>query len=82
MLDRPTPSACEDQEVENELKELASLARLVTYARERANQIGAEFPAYCLELALGAILQEMYPGMGNPDFVADERDAWLRSQPH
>ncbi len=82
MLESPLKSMCEDNEVENELKELASLARLVTYARERANQVGAEFPAYCLELALGAILQEMYPGMGNPDFVADEREAWLRSQPH
>lgn len=82
MLDHPLHAPCEDKEVENELKELASIARLVTYARERANQIGAEFPAYCLELALGAILQEMYPGMGNPDFVADEREVWMRSQPH
>lgn len=82
MLDRPLQTPGEHNEIENELKELASIARLVTYARERANQIGAEFPAYCLELALGAILQEMYPGMGNPDFVADEREAWLRSQPH
>ncbi|MBB4065031.1 hypothetical protein [Gellertiella hungarica] len=82
MLDRPEKAMLQDCEVENELKELASLARLVTFARERAHAINAEFPAYCLDLALGAILQEMYPGTGNPDFVADEREAWLRSMPH
>jgi hypothetical protein len=44
------------------LKELASIARLITYARQSAKTIDAEFPVWCLDLALGAVLQEMYAG--------------------
>jgi hypothetical protein len=42
------------------LKELASIARLITYARQSAKALNAEFPVWCLDLALGAVLQEMY----------------------
>jgi hypothetical protein len=42
------------------LKELASIARLITYARQSAKSMEAEFPVWCLDLALGAVLQEMY----------------------
>ena len=42
------------------LKELASIARLITYARQSAKGLNAEFPVWCLDLALGAVLQEMY----------------------
>ncbi|WP_374189892.1 hypothetical protein [Rhizobium rhizogenes] len=42
------------------LKELASIARLITYARQSAKSLEAEFPVWCLDLALGAVLQEMY----------------------
>ena len=42
------------------LKELASIARLITYARQSAKSMNAEFPVWCLDLALGAVLQEMY----------------------
>ncbi|WP_168878750.1 hypothetical protein [Rhizobium sp. P28RR-XV] len=42
------------------LKELASIARLITYARQSAKNLNAEFPVWCLDLALGAVLQEMY----------------------
>lgn len=42
------------------LKELASIARLITYARQSAKSLDAEFPVWCLDLALGAVLQEMY----------------------
>jgi hypothetical protein len=42
------------------LKELASIARLITYARQSAKNLEAEFPVWCLDLALGAVLQEMY----------------------
>ncbi|MDC7746124.1 MULTISPECIES: hypothetical protein [Rhizobium] len=44
---------------EEELKELVSLARLVAYARENARDLNAEFSAYCLDLALGALLQDL-----------------------
>lgn len=68
--------------VENELKELASLARLVTFAKQRAHELDAEFPAYCLDLALGAILQEMYKGSGVTELHGEERDTWLHSLPN
>lgn len=42
------------------LKELASIARLITYARQSAKALNADFPVWCLDLALGAVLQEMY----------------------
>jgi hypothetical protein len=42
------------------LKELASIARLITYARQSAKELNADFPVWCLDLALGAVLQEMY----------------------
>ncbi|PDS78834.1 hypothetical protein [Rhizobium sp. L43] len=44
---------------DEELKELVSLARLVAYARENARDLNAEFSAYCLDLALGALLQDL-----------------------
>ncbi|TXI12579.1 MAG: hypothetical protein E6Q76_00735 [Rhizobium sp.] len=51
------------------LKELASIARLITYARQSAKNLNAEFPVWCLDLALGAVLQEMYAnGLPNPMF--------------
>ena len=42
------------------LKELASIARMITYARQSAKSLNADFPVWCLDLALGAVLQEMY----------------------
>ncbi|RUM00809.1 hypothetical protein [Rhizobium chutanense] len=50
-----TPAPKSDEE----LKELVSLARLVAYARENARDLNAEFSAYCLDLALGALLQDL-----------------------
>lgn len=44
----------------DKLKELASIARMITYARQSARGLNAEFPTWCLDLALGAVLQEMY----------------------
>ncbi|NEJ71972.1 hypothetical protein GR197_15695 [Rhizobium phaseoli] len=44
---------------DDELKELVSLARLVAYARENAKDLNAEFSAYCLDLALGALMQDL-----------------------
>ena len=40
-------------------KELAALARLVTYARLSAQSMNIAFPTYCLDLTLGAVLDEM-----------------------
>ena len=39
--------------------ELAALARLVTYARQTADALDISLSAYCLDLALGSILEEM-----------------------
>jgi hypothetical protein len=47
---------------QNRLKELASLARLVTFAQQSAKELNVEFPAYCLDLALGALVQEIQSG--------------------
>jgi hypothetical protein len=47
------------QKSDEDLKELASLARLVAYARQNAKELNAEFSAYCLDLALGALLQDL-----------------------
>jgi hypothetical protein len=40
-------------------KELAALARMVTHARQTANDLQIAMPAYCLDMALAAILEEM-----------------------
>ena len=53
------PIGAADQDPDS-LKELASIARLITYARKSAKNLNAEFPVWCLDLALGAVLQEMY----------------------
>ncbi|MDE1991037.1 MAG: hypothetical protein KGI75_00975 [Rhizobiaceae bacterium] len=53
----PFEMASQDSE---SLKELASIARMITYARQSAKSLNADFPVWCLDLALGAVLQEMY----------------------
>ena len=53
------------------LKELASIARLIVYARQSAKEVKASFPVWCLDLALGAVLQEMY-GRGLPPLSGHE----------
>jgi hypothetical protein len=40
-------------------RDLAALARLVTYARLSAQSLNIAFPTYCLDLTLGAVLEEM-----------------------
>lgn len=44
---------------DGQLRDLASLARLVAYACENARELKAEVPAYCLDLALGALLRDL-----------------------
>ncbi|WP_454857006.1 hypothetical protein [Rhizobium binxianense] len=44
---------------DQQLRDLASLARLVAYARENARELKAEVSAYCLDLALGALLRDL-----------------------
>ncbi len=46
-------------EKDQRLRDIASLARLVSYARQNARQLNAEFSVYCLDLALGALLQDL-----------------------
>ena len=45
---------------DEQLKELVSLARLVAFARQSAKELNADFPAYCLDLALGALMQDIH----------------------
>ena len=46
-------------EKDQRLRDIASLARLVSYARQNARELNAEFSVYCLDLALGALLQDL-----------------------
>jgi len=46
-------------EKDQRLRDIASLARLVSYARQSARELNAEFSVYCLDLALGALLQDL-----------------------
>jgi hypothetical protein len=39
--------------------ELVSIARLVTYARNSAKDLDLEFSTYCLDLALGSLVEEI-----------------------
>ena len=65
------------------LKELASIARLITYARESAKGLKVEFPVWCLDLALGAILQEIYAKGEEATHFADvDDDAGAMAQRH
>ncbi|GAA3080304.1 hypothetical protein GCM10010520_29170 [Rhizobium viscosum] len=48
-----------DAEKDQRLRNIASLARLVSYARQSARELNAEFSVYCLDLALGALLQDL-----------------------
>ncbi len=72
----------DDTEIEDELKELASLARLVTFAKQRAHALQAEFPAYCLDLALGALLQEMYADDDMTGLHGEEPEPVRLAMPH
>jgi hypothetical protein len=46
-------------EMDDRTRELVSLARLVTYARNSAKDLKVEFPTYCLDLALGSLIEEI-----------------------
>ncbi len=67
----PIETASQDSD---SLKELASIARLITYARQSAKELNADFPVWCLDLALGAVLQEMYAGGLQPSFFEEGAD--------
>jgi hypothetical protein len=52
------------------IQELTSLARLIQFAKQTAKDLEADFPRYLLELAHGAVLEEIYALDGDaPDFV-------------
>jgi hypothetical protein len=57
---------------DEQLKELASLARLVAFARQNAKELNADFPAYCLDLALSALLQDISGGGAGSTIGDDE----------
>jgi tRNA A-37 threonylcarbamoyl transferase component Bud32 len=40
-------------------KELAALARMVTFARQTAQDLNVSFPTYFLDMALASILDEL-----------------------
>jgi len=74
----------DNKEMDSEaLKELASIARLITYARQSAKGLNADFPVWCLDLALGAVLQEMYAtGEQQPHFADIDDDGGAMAQRH
>ncbi|MET0747124.1 MAG: hypothetical protein ABWY49_02955 [Rhizobium sp.] len=74
----------EKDEMDSEdLKELASIARLITYARQSAKGLNADFPVWCLDLALGAVLQEMCAKGNQPSHLADiDEDFGVTAQRH
>ncbi|TBD34695.1 hypothetical protein [Rhizobium ruizarguesonis] len=76
-----TAEATVTRKSEEELKELASLARLVAYARENARELNAEFSAYCLDLALGALLHDL-DGSGVSLSQATDQDSFLPGTRH
>lgn len=61
-------------ETDDRIRELVSLARLVTYARNSAKDLNLEFSTYCLDLALGSLLEEITKsGVGDVE-IADQED--------
>jgi hypothetical protein len=65
------------------LKELASIARLITYARQSAKGLKADFPVWCLDLALGAVLQEIYDqGDQKQAFAEIDDESAMMAQRH
>lgn len=64
------------------LKELASIARLITYARQSAKTLNAGFPVWCLDLALGAVLQEMYGAGAQAIAVQDDGEPLYVGEVH
>ncbi|WP_051776952.1 hypothetical protein [Pseudorhizobium pelagicum] len=63
-----------DEMDDDRTRELVSLARLVTYARNSAKDLNVEFSTYCLDLALGALLEEMTKGAVWDVEAADRED--------
>lgn len=65
------PSTAVSELDQERLKELASIARLISYARQSAQNLDADFPVRCLDMALAAILQEIYPAGAEQPHLAD-----------
>jgi hypothetical protein len=47
------------EQSENFQKDLAALARMITFARQTAQDLNVSFPAYFLDMALAATLDEL-----------------------
>jgi hypothetical protein len=58
-------------------KELVALARMVTHARQSASDLQISMPAYCLDMALAAILEEMELHGIDMNRVADTKNSGL-----
>lgn len=56
-------------------EELAALARIVAFARQTAQDLNVSFPAYCLDMALGAILDELKVAGADISALAGTTDA-------
>jgi hypothetical protein len=54
-------------------EEIAALARLVTYARRTAEELGAESARHCLNMALKALLEELARPEGIKAASGEER---------
>lgn len=53
-----TAVGCESNETDV-ARELTALARLITFARHCARDLNLKLPAYCLDVALMSILEEV-----------------------
>ncbi|TNM65360.1 hypothetical protein [Aliirhizobium smilacinae] len=60
---RPLKNSTEPK-ADTSMEELTSLARLVLFAGQTARDLGVDFPAYLLDLAHGAVVQEIQDKFG------------------
>jgi len=53
---------------------LAALVRLLSYARDEANDVDADVLAYCLNVALAAVVDNLQERASGQSIVADMQD--------
>tara|TARA_R110002020_G_scaffold475558_1_gene710900 strand:- start:12643 stop:12879 length:237 start_codon:yes stop_codon:yes gene_type:complete len=64
------------------VKELAALARLVTFARQTAQSLDIAFPTYCLDLALGSVFEEIVKSGADVSQVMASKEKADRAELH
>jgi hypothetical protein len=64
------------------VERLGALTRLLSYARDEANELEADVLAYCLDVALAAVVDSLKEHAGGPTLGADVRDAVETARRH